>query len=311
MVALLSGVSGQALRIHGVRLGDAATPLAGAPYVGRELGESPQEAHDRRSHELRCGEVSFELSAGVVSRIYLKPECFADVRWRTPEDVIAALGAADVVERGKRNSRLTFPGKSLVVFLDHDAGQVRATIMPVKQVGPRRYGVRDLLREIVNAPWLLQDDTPDYPSAHARRKRAEILASELGLDLRRLGDGQFLRGDTRGHEEFHALLRRHAGENAGNWRCDEAHAFEHLWRFRRDAARLLRHNAGVLEASGEYIGLIRMTDVGNRFDHMLEDVDAALCLLLDPEQRTFEELTLLERGWVTDTMLGEMEMDEW
>lgn len=310
VAALLSGEPGHALRIHGVCLGDATTLLAGAPYAGRELGESPQEAHDRRNRELQCGEVSFELHAGVVSRIYLKPESFEDIGWRTPEDVTAVLGAADVIERGKRSSRLTFPGKSLVVFLDHEASRVHATLMQVKQVGPRRYGVRDLLREIMSAPWLLHRDTPDYPSAHARRQRAEILASELGLDLARLENGQFLSGDKRGHEEFHAALRRHAGEGVGSMRCDEAHAFEHLWSFRLDAARLVRHNAGFLEASGEYIGLLRMTAVADRLDQMLEDVDDALCLLLDPERRSVEESMLLDRGWVTDTMLKELEMDE-
>lgn len=311
VAALLSGARGRSLRIHGVRLGDSATQLANAPYAGRELGESPQEAHDRRGFELRCDEVSFALEAGLVSRIYLKPECFADVRWNTPEDVTAALGAADVVERGNRSSRLTFPGSSLVIFLDHTTGQVRATIMHVKQVGPRRYAVRDLLHELTRAPWLLGGETPDWPSAQARRKRAEILASEFGLDLRQLEKGDFLRDRTRSGQEFHAILRRHAGDDAGGFNCDEAHAFFHLWSFRRVATQLLRHNDGFLEASGEYIGLIRMTAVGDRLDRMLDDVDYALCLLLDPEQRTIDESALLRRGWVTDTLLSEMEADEW
>ncbi|NUP14136.1 MAG: hypothetical protein HOW73_49515 [Polyangiaceae bacterium] len=206
---------------------------------------------------------------------------------------------------------MTFPGSSLVVFLEHTTGQVRGTIMPVKKVEPRRYGARDLLHELMHAPWLLGEETPDWPSAQARRKRAEILASELGLDLQRIENGDFLKGARRGREDFHALLRQHAGDGAGRLRCDEEHAFVHLWRFRRDATRLVDHNAGFLEASGEYIGLLRMTAVGDRLDRVLADVDDALCLLLDPEQRTIDESTLLGRGWVTDTLLREMEVDEW
>lgn len=311
VAALLSGEPGHSLRVHGARLGDSAAQLVSAPYAGRELGESPQEAHDRRNGEVKCDEVSFGLAEGQVSRIYLKPECFADVRWTTPEDVTAALGGADVIERGNRNSRLTFPGLSLVVFLDHTAGQVRATIMRVEHVGTRRFGVRDLLNELMRAPWLLADETPDLPSARARRKRAEILAAELRLDLRRIENGDFLKTRTRRHEEFHALLRRHAGDGAGHLSCDEAHAFVHLWGFRRNATQLASHNAGFLEAGGEYIGLIRMTAIGERLKSMLDDVDEALCLLLDPEQQTVDESKLLERGWVSDTLMREMEEDEW
>jgi hypothetical protein len=106
-------------------------------------------------------------------------------------------------------------------------------------------------------------------------------------------------------------MRQHAGEDAGRIRCNEAHAFGHLWSFRKKASSLIRHNAGFLEVSGEYVGLVRMTAVGDRLDRTLKDVDDALCRLLDPEQRTIDESTLLARGWVTDTLLHEMEQDEW
>ncbi|NUP08869.1 MAG: hypothetical protein HOW73_22710 [Polyangiaceae bacterium] len=274
-----------------MRLGDSAAEVPGADASKRE--------------------VSFQIDGGLVSRIYLARECFADIQWRTPEDVVASLGAPDVLERANRTSRLTFPNLSLIVFLNHETREVHATIMAVPRVGPRRYTVRDLLNELICAPWLCDTDTPENRTARARRKRAEILASELGLDLHEIATGAFLDKRDKPTPDFHALLRRHAGEYGDRLICHERHAFVHLWTFRCNATQVVTHNGCFLEASGEYAGLLHLTHTRGVLDPILDEVDQALCLLLDPEKRSIDESRLLERGWITDTILHEWEIEDW
>jgi hypothetical protein len=291
VAALISGERADTLTVSGFKLGDAS--------------EEPN------GHVRRQDDISFQVEGGRINRIYLARKCFSEVQWRTPEDVIADLGAPDVIERGNRNSRLTFPTLSLVVFLDHEAHEVQATIMSVPVVGPRRFTVRDLLAELIRAPWLTTAETPDHRTARAHRTRGELLATEFGLDLRTLASGDFLDARDGPNPEFHALLRRHAGERGDRLACNERHAFLHLLTFRQSASRVVQHNSGFMEAGGEYAGLLHMTYTRGLLDPILEEVDQALCMLLDPESRTIEEARLLERGWITDTVLREWEIDDY
>ncbi len=305
---LLDGVPGHELRFFGVRLGDPAESLKNVPYDGKTEGKTYQEA--LHGNELDVGDISFEVQGDMVERVYLKRVCFHNLAWKTIEDVIAVLGPPDRCDQGIYNSHLSYPERSLSVFLDHDNAEVHATISRFEAQGPRHYGARDLLAHLLEAPWLLEGRTPRGCWEEAVFKRVELLAKALGLPLHQLADGSFLADDDVS-SPVRNMLQEHAGPSAGNFPCDSRHAYTHLLRFRLKAQQLLDHNSGFLEASGDYVGLIRMTTVGDRLEPVLAAVEQALVLLLDPKQIQVPESTLVTQGWISDKMLSDLKYEDW
>ncbi|HWO25365.1 MAG TPA: hypothetical protein VNO30_41780 [Kofleriaceae bacterium] len=344
LAPLLRGAHGQALRVAGVRVGDAAAGIERGALTGAE-DDAPGESRSYREGSvyrtasdgtwveiplaervdatlerggfLRCEQIALRVKDGAIERIFIRGPSLASLGITHEEDIERHFGAATGHERKLGWHIYHYAERGFAIAWhdrEHCLEHVALGAAPWQEP---RLGAKELLTELLHAfdmLWQADEVAPPGGSARVRYQRVAALSRALGLgsvpDVLR---GQFLEGAP-------AASRRHVLEEvAARAPVDRplrdraaGTLFTHLLRYRRDVDRVVRATSGWLECSDPaLLGMIvTQNQLGQQLEAMMGDIDRWLCALLDPEHRTFELRSLIaDHGW-PDVDLQELENEE-
>jgi hypothetical protein len=343
---LLGGMTADGLRVAGVAVGDPAEGINRAALTGGE-DKAPDEPRIyakgtvyrrladgtevevplseridntlRKGGVLRVGAIALMVKDGVVDRIFVRGPSLATLGIKTESDISRRLGAPDghSFSFGKREHR--YSAKRLTISWDiEDECIAHVELGAAPWVEPK-LGARDLLREILDAYPVLDGADwaePKDGSAKVRHQRIAALGRAFGIGA----PASLVRGEFLG-EEIAPGRRRVLNELSALSGHDDlpirehraSTLFTHLLGYRVDAERVVRATSGWLECSDPVLlGMINTQNrIAGQVTALMTDVDRWLCVLLDPEERSFELRELVARhGW-PDVDLRQLEIDEY
>jgi hypothetical protein len=339
---LVRGERGEAIRVAGVRVGDAAAGVERRALTGAEedapgeriyrdgsvyrrtpagtFVEVPLaervEATLQRGGFLRCGEIALRVGGGVIERIFVRGPSLASLGIAREEDIAARFGPATGREHSTLGWRVHhYPDRGLAIAWHEREGRVEHVQLGATWREPR-LGAKELFSEVLSGFDVLSGDAePPEGSARVRHRRVAALSRALGLGgVADLLGGRFLGGEL--HPARRAVLAEVAARGPLRDRPlrdrSASDLFTHLLQYRRDVNRVVCATSGWLECGDRVLlGMIAtQNELGARIHAMMADIDRWLITLLDPEQRTFELRDLVARhGW-PDVSLEALEMDE-
>jgi hypothetical protein len=254
----------------------------------------------------------------MIERIFVRGPSLASLGIARAEDIAARFGPATGDEHSLLGWRLHhYPERGLSIAWHEREGRIEHLRLGAEPWREPQLGAKELLSEVLRAFDALSHPAaePQEGSARVRYQRVASLARAFGLggvaDLLR---GHFLDG------ELDPIRRGVLAEVAARGplgdhplRDHSASAlFVHLLHYRRDVDRVVRATSGWLECGDPVlIGMIvTQNELGAQLEATMADIDRWLCMLMDPEQRTFELRDLVTRyGW-PDVNLAALEIDE-
>jgi hypothetical protein len=341
---LLRGEHGGAVRVAGVRVGEAAAGIERGALTGAEENAPGEprsyregsvyrtgpdgswveiplaervDATLQRGGFLRCGQIALLVKDGAIERIFIRGPSLATLGIMREEDIARCFGEATGHERTLGWHVHHYPERGLAIAWHDKEHRLEHVALGVEPWQEPRLGAKDLLAELVRAfdmLWQADETAPPEGSARVRYQRVAALSRALGLGtVPNVLGGRFLEG------ELGAARRRVLEEVAARGPGDDPPRdstaetlFTHLLRYRRDVDQVVRATSGWLMCSDPVLlgMIVTQNELGGRLEAMMGDIDRWLCTLLDPEHRTFELRSLIaQHGW-PDVDLQELENEE-
>jgi hypothetical protein len=348
---LLRGVRGDAILVAGVRVGEVARNIDRDVMTDSEERESSElratdrdpshttpyrsplkrsqrerrkrfEATISRGGFIQCDAITLSVKDGLIARIIVRGPSLASLGVAREEDIADRFGAAagQEVESGRRLHH--YPARDLAIAWHLREDRIEHVVLGDRW-GEHLFGAENLLAEILHTFDILQRTKwaePPDGSARVRYRRIAALAGALGLGaVTDVVDGSFLKRDL--DAKRLAVLKEIAARRALRSKPLVPHGgsamilFRHLLAYRNDVRRVVRATSGWLLCSDHILrGMIAtQRQLGSQIEALMVDVDRWLCMLMDPDRRTFGLRDLMvHHGWpdVDLRSLESMEMDE-